>query len=269
LPSTISEEPTMGSSDVQGKLWGAASSDWLENEKFTIPLYEAVFEAVELAPGRRMLDVGCGAGLALRMAADRGAVVTGIDASEGLLGVARSRLPEADLRQGDVESLPFDDHSFDLVTSFNAIQFATDPAAALREAKRVLAPNGRFAIVTWGDYAQCDIRWVFSEIGRLVPSPPPYDEGPFALSAPGKLEALVAAVGLTPVATADVAAPFTYPDLDSAIRIQMSAGPLQRCAQVAGEEATRKALTDAFALARKDDGSYRLENEFRYLVATA
>lgn len=259
----------MGSSDVQGKLWGAASSDWLENERFAIPLYEAVFAAVDLGPGRRMLDVGCGAGLALRMAADRGAVVTGIDASEALLAVARSRLPGADLRQGDVESLPYDDHSFDLVTSFNAIQFATDPAAALREAKRVLVPNGQFAIVTWGDYAKCDIRWVFSEIGRLLPPPPPGAEGPFALSAPGKLEAMVADVGLIPVAAADVAAPFTFPDLESAIRIQISAGPLQRCVQIAGEEATRNALNDAFALARKDDGSYRLENEFRYLVASA
>jgi SAM-dependent methyltransferase len=258
----------MGSSDVQGKLWGAASSDWIENEKFCVPLYEAVFDAVDLAPRRRMLDVGCGAGLALQMAASRGAVVTGIDASEGLLGVARSRLPDADLRQGDVESLPFDDDSFDLVTSFNAIQFATDPAAALREAKRVLAPNGQLAIVTWGDYGRCDIRWVFSEIGKLVPPPPPGAEGPFALSAPGMLETMVTAVGLSPVAAADVAAPFTFPDLDSAIRIQLSAGPLQRCVQIAGEEATRRALTNAFALARKDDGTYRLENEFRYLVAS-
>jgi SAM-dependent methyltransferase len=258
----------MGSSEVQGKLWGAASSDWLDNERFTIPLYEAVFDAVDLGPGQRMLDVGCGAGLALQMAAERGAVVTGIDASEGLLGVARSRLPDADLRQGDVESLPYDDDSFDLVTSFNAIQFATDPAAALREAKRVLAPNGQCAIVTWGDYARCDIRWVFSEIGKLMPAPPPGAEGPFALSAPGKLEAMVAAVGLTPVAAADVAAPFTFPDLESAIRIQISAGPLQRCVQIAGEEATREALVNAFANARKDDGTYRLENEFRYIVAS-
>ena len=165
--------------------------------------------------------------------------------------------------------MPYDDHSFDLVTSFNAIQFASDPAAALREAKRVLAPNGQFAIVTWGDYERCDIRWVFAEIGPLLPPPPPDAEGPFALSAPGKLGALVAAVGLTPVNGAVVAAPFTFRDLASAIRIQMSAGPLQRCVQVAGDEATRQALTHAFAHARKDDGSYRLENEFRYLIASA
>jgi hypothetical protein len=76
-------------------------------------------------------------------------------------------------------------------------------------------------------------------------------------------------VGLTPTNSAVVDAPFTFPDLESAIRIQMSAGPLQRCVQVAGETATRQALSDAFAHARRDDGSYRLENEFRFLVATA
>jgi SAM-dependent methyltransferase len=259
----------MGSSDVQGKLWGAASSDWLENERFGIPFYDAVFDAVKLNDDRRMLDLGCGAGLALQMASERGATVTGFDASEELLRVARTRVPEAELRQGDLETLPYGDDSFDLVTSFNAIQFAADPVAALREAKRVLAPHGQFAIVTWGDYERCDMRWVFSEIGPLLPPPPPGAEGPFALSAPGRLEALVTSVGLTPEIAGVVAAPFTFPDLDSAIRIQISAGPLQRCIQVAGEEATRQALTNAFAHARRDDGSYRLDNEFRFLIASA
>jgi SAM-dependent methyltransferase len=259
----------MGSSDVQGKLWGAASSDWIENERFGIPLYDAVFDAVQLSDGRQMLDLGCGAGLALQMASDRGAIVAGIDASEGLLAVARGRLPDVDLRQGDLETLPYDVHSFDLVTSFNAIQFAADPAAALSEAKRVLTTNGQFAMVTWGDYERCDIRWVFAEIGPLLPPPPPGAEGPFALSAPGRLESLVASAGLSPVDSGDVAAPFTFPDLEAALRIQMSAGPLQRCVQVAGEEATRQALTRAFAHALQGDGSYRLENEFRYLVASA
>jgi SAM-dependent methyltransferase len=259
----------MGSSDVQGKLWGAASSDWLENERFAVPLYDAVFDAVGLRGGERMLDLGCGAGLALQMASDLGVIVTGLDASEELLRVAKTRVPAADLRRGDLEALPFSDDSYDVVTSFNAIQFAADPTAALREAKRVMAPGGQFAIVTWGEFERCDIRWVFAEIGRLLPPPPPGAEGPFALSAPGRLEGLVESVGLAPTNSAMVAAPFTFPDLESAIRIQMSAGPLQRCVQVAGEAATRQALSDAFAHARLDDGSYRLENEFRYLVATA
>jgi trans-aconitate methyltransferase len=63
--------------------------------------------------GTRLLDVGCGAGLALQLAAKRGATVAGFDASAGLLEVARERVPEADLRQGDVETLPCPDGGFE------------------------------------------------------------------------------------------------------------------------------------------------------------
>jgi ubiquinone/menaquinone biosynthesis C-methylase UbiE len=80
-----------------------------------------------------LLDVGCGSGLALQLAAKRGASVSGLDASAGLLEVARQRLAEADLRQGDVEQLPWADDSFDAATAFNAVQYATDPVQALRE----------------------------------------------------------------------------------------------------------------------------------------
>jgi len=259
----------MGSSDVQGKMWSAAPEDWLENERFCIPLYEAVFSGVDLADGVRILDLGCGAGLAMQMAAERGAVVTGIDAADGLLGVARSRLPDADLRKGDLEALPYPDDSFDVVTSFNAVQFATDPVAALREAKRVATPGGKVGIVTWGELERCDIRLILAAIGPLLPSPLPGAVGPFALSEPGKLESLAAAAGLVPERSAEVPAPFTFPNLDAAVRIQMSAGPFQRAVEHAGKEVVSNAVREAFFSASQSDGSYRLNNTFRYLIATA
>jgi SAM-dependent methyltransferase len=259
----------VGSSEVQGKLWGAAAQDWIENEKFCVPLYEAVFDAVSLARGTRLLDMGCGAGLGLQMAAGRGATVTGIDASEGLLGIARRRLPGVDLRQGDIEELPYADGAFDLVTSFNAVQFAADPVAALAEAKRVAVPGAPVAIVTWGELERCDIRWILGALSSLLPPPPPGAEGPFALSAPGRLEALAEKAGLTPGRSADVAAPFTFANLDEALRIQLSAGPLQRAIEVAGRGAVSRVVAEAFGQARQPDGSYRLENEFRYLLTSA
>ncbi len=257
----------MGSSEVQGKLWGAAAEDWVDNERFGIPFYEAVFDAVELGAGVRLLDLGCGAGLAMTMAAQRGATVAGIDAAEGLLEVARRRLPEADLRRGDLEELPYADDSYEVVTCFNSVQFAADPVAALREARRVAVPGGKVAIVTWGDPERCETRVVLAAIAALLPPPPPGGWGPFALSAPGRLEELASAAGLATQQAGEVAAAFTFPDLDEAVRIQMSAGPLQRAIEHAGEAATRQALIDAFAGARQDDGSYRHENVFRYLVA--
>ena len=56
-----------------------------------------------------MLDVGCGTGVFLRLCADRGADVSGLDASDGLLEIARERVPEADVRLGDLQSLPYVD----------------------------------------------------------------------------------------------------------------------------------------------------------------
>src|SRR6266496_875555 len=76
---------------------------------------------------------GCRAGLAVRMATDRGAVVSGLDASAPLLEVARGRTPETVLRTGDIQALPYDDDGFDVVMSFNAIQYAADPAAAVAQ----------------------------------------------------------------------------------------------------------------------------------------
>src|SRR5580693_8231110 len=99
----------MGSAEMQGRLWGADARAWSElNEPHCAPLYE------------ELLDAGCGAGLALQLAAKRGATVTGFDASAPLLEIARERNPGADIHQGDLEQLPFEDNRFDVVTSFNA-----------------------------------------------------------------------------------------------------------------------------------------------------
>ena len=123
----------MGSAAAQGPLWGARARDWAElAEAAQIPFYDAVFDAIGVGPDTRLLDVGCGAGLALTLAAKRGAVVAGLDAAEGLLEVARERLPEDDIRLGDLEELPYADATFTAATSFNAVQYATDPVRALR-----------------------------------------------------------------------------------------------------------------------------------------
>jgi len=81
--------------------------------------------------------------LALQLAHKRGATVTGLDAAAALLGVAPERVPTADLREGELEALPYPDDSFDTVTAFNAVQYAADPVAALRELRAAAAPTGQ------------------------------------------------------------------------------------------------------------------------------
>jgi hypothetical protein len=86
---------------------------------------------------------------------------------------------------------------------------------------------------------------------------------------PGKLEELAKAAGLVPEQADEVPTPLIYPDLDTAVRTQLSSGPARLAIEHAGEPSTRKALAAAFAGSRQPDGSYRQDNSFRYLIARA
>ncbi len=120
------------------------------------PWAEQLVDAAEIAAGDRVLDAGCGTGVAARRAAERvgdaGAVV-GLDVNEGMLDVAEGTATEGgasvEWRCGDVTDLPFPDGAFDAVLCQQALQFVTDPAAALREFRRVLRPGGRVAVSVW------------------------------------------------------------------------------------------------------------------------
>ena len=107
-------------------------------------------DAAGVAPGHAVLDVACGTGIVARTAADRLAgdgVVVGIDLNEAMLTVARRTRPDIEWQQGDAAALPFPDRSFDAVTCQMALMFFPDRAKALREMARVVAPDGRVAIV--------------------------------------------------------------------------------------------------------------------------
>jgi SAM-dependent methyltransferase len=243
---------------------------WAElAEPAQLPFYEAAFDAIDVGQRTRLLDAGCGAGLALELARGRGAHVAGLDASEQLVDIARTRVPDADIRVGELEELPFADDSFNAVTSFNAVQYAADPRHALVELARVSEPAAPIAIVTWGDPARSEMRDVLGAIGALLPPPPPGAGGPFALSLPGALEQLVESAGLIPKDAGEVSTPYEYPDVDTAVRAQSSSGPAVRAAQQAGDEVLRQALGKVMQSYRRSDGSVRLNNVFRYLVASS
>jgi len=259
----------MGTAEAQGALWGAAARDWSElNEPNCAVLYETVFDAIGLGAATELLDAGCGAGLALQIAAKRGATVAGFDASAALLAIAAERVPGADLRQGDLESLPYPDAAFSAVTSFNGVQYAGDPVAALRELKRVGRPGSPVAVLSWGDPDRCETRTILAAIGGLLPPPPPGAGGPFALAAPGQLEELLAAAGLTAVGHGEVAQQFAFPDLDTAVRAQLTSGPARMASEHAGADATAAAITAAYAGNRQPGGEYVQHNVFRYVIGT-
>lgn len=108
-----------------------------------------------------------------KIAAARGAQVSGLDAAEALLEIARRRAPQGDFRQGDLEELPFDDDSFDMVTGFNAFQYAGSPAVALAEARRVARPGGTVVIMTWSNPDGMEAASLVAAVRPLMPPPPP------------------------------------------------------------------------------------------------
>ncbi|MEU6727134.1 class I SAM-dependent methyltransferase [Nonomuraea wenchangensis] len=122
-----------------------------ENETSLVNAYYERPAMLELAgdvAGRRVLDAGCGAGPLFAALRERGAVVTGVDASAGMLELARRRLgADADLRVVDLAgSLPFPDDTFDDVIASLVLHYLEDWGPTLTEIRRVLKPGGRLLV---------------------------------------------------------------------------------------------------------------------------
>jgi SAM-dependent methyltransferase len=269
--TTTTTEPAKRTGAAQGDLWSERAAAWSADgsqEACMRPLYDAGFAALGVGPGTRLLDAGCGAGLAMSVAAGLGATVSGLDAAHGMVAIARRRVPNAQIEQGDLEELPFADQCFDAVTGFNSFQYAADPRAAVQEARRVLRRGGRLLAATWAPPEMCDLAGHIAAVGRLLPPPPAGAPGPFALSGNGALAALLVGGGLEPGETRDIVCRFDYPNDEAAVQAMISAGPCVRAARHAGEEATRRALLESVEPYRQADGSYRIANAFRFTVAT-
>jgi SAM-dependent methyltransferase len=260
----------MGTAQVQGELWSAQARNWANLlERFHTPLYKSVFDRIGISRGTHLLDVGCGAGLAAQLAAQLGAQVTGIDVAPAFIEIARERVPDGDFRVGDMEELPYADASFDVVTGFNSFQHAANPADALKEAKRVVRAGGRVAIVTWGRQEDCEHAPVMAAIRTLLPPSPTEASGPFALSEPGRLEALLEQAGLTGGESGEIASTFVWPDDETAWKAISSAGPTVMAVRMVGEEKVKQVALDSLVPFRTSNGGYREENTFRYVIATA
>jgi SAM-dependent methyltransferase len=255
-----------GSAGRWGPIWGARPEDWAAIEEQQIRTYEEAIRRVGVPRGGRVLEVGCGSGVFLRAAADRGAQVSGLDASDALLAIARARVPEADLRVADMQFLPYEDDAFDLVVGFNSFFFAANMIAALREAGRVAKPGAPVVIQVWGRPERCDLTVLKDALAPFLPPPPP---GAPALWEAGVLESIAADAGLTPIRAFDAVWAFEFHDEETLARQLRSAANAELAARTAGEEPVRRAIVGALERFRTPAGTYRLENEWHYLHASA
>jgi SAM-dependent methyltransferase len=256
-----------GTAVTQGPLWSERAEDWAAfHEHNMTPVYAAVLDLVHAGHDVSILEVGCGGGTALELAANRGADVAAIEAAPAFVEIVRGRVSEADVRVGDLQFLPWGDETFDVVMGFNAFQYAADVTEALAEARRVLRPGGLIAMLVWGPAEECEIASHLFALRPLMPPPPANAPGPFALSEPGVLRSLVADAGFAVEIVADAAGPFSYADDEVALRALMSSGPCVNVARQAGEEAVANAILDGIAPYRQGDGSYRFENTWRFVI---
>jgi SAM-dependent methyltransferase/alkylhydroperoxidase family enzyme len=205
--------------------------------------YVALHELLGVTKGERLLDIACGAGLAVELAALRGAECAGVDASERLIKVARDRSPNADLRVGDMHALPWDDDTFDVVTSFRGI-WGTTPKA-LDEARRVLKPGGRLGITVWGHIKASPGAWALSPF--LLASQPKVENqaAMVSLGRPGVGEALLFDKGFVEIGRNDISSIWEFSDPATYARALASTGPAYEAIQSVGEEEFLRVAEDS------------------------
>ncbi|WP_203694984.1 methyltransferase domain-containing protein [Catellatospora coxensis] len=249
VPTSGSDIGAPGDGQPQWRLpdagWGRKAADAATlHEPQNIREYVAMHQHLKVGGGTRLLDVACGAGLAVELAAARGATAAGIDASARLVAVARDRSPEADLRVGDMRALPWADHAFDVVTSFRGI-WGTTPEV-LDEVRRVLRPGGLLGLTVWGHVKASPGAWALRPLLWAQASQVAHQAAMNSLGKPDVGERLLTEHGFEAVRRVVVPFVWEFADPESYARAVACTGPGYEAIQAIGEE---RFLHDAAQLA--------------------
>jgi SAM-dependent methyltransferase len=246
-----------------------------------VPLYEAVYERLEVGDGTRLLGLGCGSGLALLMAASRGAAVTGVDSSSPeRLTLARERLlpqawdtpPRAEARL--VGGAPGDatvagSPAYDLMTAFEPIGCVAGDSEGLGRLLAEAAPlAGRgtpVVLVGWGPPERCSTSAVLRVATKLAD--PLRGAASWRAARRDDLEEVAQQAGLRPDGSGRVACPFGYADLDSAVRGLLSTGLFDAAIDATDQAQVDKEVAEALHPHLRRDGTVWMPNVFRYLIA--
>ncbi|MGW6058476.1 SAM-dependent methyltransferase [Streptomyces sp. NPDC055189] len=261
----------------------ARARDWAEiQERMLVPLYEAVYERLDVGSETRLLGLGCGSGLALLMAASRGASVTGVDPSAPeRLALARERLlPEASpdtqphgearlVDGGPADLAGPDAPSYNMVTAFQPIGCMagdSEGLSGLLESTVPLTGHGTpVVLVGWGPPERCTTSSVLRVATKLAE--PLRSTGSWRPALRDDLEEVAQRAGLKPDGSGRVACPFGYADTDSAVRGLLSTGLFDAAVGATDQVQVDKELTEALHPHKRRDGTVWMPNVFRYLIA--
>ena len=252
----------LAATEWEGQTGEAWAAEWRRTDRTLAPLNEALLARALPFEGRRILDVGCGAGATSFAFADAlpGAEVTGLDLSAALVDAARARTEgRANVRfvQGDAALWSPDDGRFEMIVSRHGIMFFADAVAAFTHL-HALAPRGRLLFSCFR--AAAENEWMAAMralIARHAPEAlalPEPAAGPFALADPARIEDILRGAGFAP----PVIEPFDFdfiagagPDpLADAIAYFRRIGPMARLlAAMESESAKAAFLVDLKAVA--------------------
>jgi SAM-dependent methyltransferase len=258
----------------QGQRMMWSSGNYPEVARRIESVAELLTERVGAGPGLEMLDVATGSGNVAIAAARAGATVTGLDLTPELLEVARRRAADADLEvrfvEGDAEELPFENDSFDRVTSCFGVMFAPRHEQAASELTRVARPGGTIAFTAWTPGGL--IGGTFRIISSFMPPPPPELKPPVSWGTEDHVRALLADSGAelsfevrTVTFTHD--SPESWLDYDE--RILGPAIMAKAALEPQGRyEELREAMLQLYGDANEaDDGTFSAQAEYLLTVA--
>ena len=257
----------MGSQKIQGELWGKRAKDWaLIQEATGNAGYEYALQFLKIKPNETLLDVGCGSGFFSDLAFEKGADVTGIDASKQLIQQAKRRNDSIKFLTGEMEELPFADNTFNIVCGFNSFQYATNIKNAFSETKKVLKDKGKFVVMIWGNKEDCETATYMEAVGSLLPPPPPGAAGPFNLSENQLLEKTIEEIGFRIIDNTDVISIWDYPNADIAIKGLLSSGPIARAIDINSFEKVYETVAAAIQPYIQQNGHIVYKNKFRVVI---
>jgi SAM-dependent methyltransferase len=223
--------------------WGRKAVDFAAlSEPANCREYVTMHHRLGVDAGDRLLDMACGSGLAIELARMRGASCCGIDASARLVAVARDRNPDCDITVGDMNALPWEPASFDVVTSFRGIWGTTPHAVA--EMHRVLRPGGRAGITVWGHVKASAGAWALAPFRLATAEKVGNQAEMVSLGRPGAGERLLTSHGFTGIERVAVPFALEFADPELYARTLAATGPAYEAIQNVGEDAFRRAAVE-------------------------